>query len=371
MSVEGVQQGLQPQFSGATAAGAAEGGQGVFMGHEVALEDSPMSLIADAAEELGFALDKTQDYELSQRKLREKTEVSEKLLEVYRKLMHKVGSAKKADQLIDALKRAGSRQAMRQALQGAFPDPTDAWGVLLLAREAFEADAGVTRAQKAQLQALCDEYFQENGQAIRLGLRGAVEGERFPELGGFAQTRDLYRHTVGEFAGVQEVFAEIQQKYGDAFEKAMDFLFAAISSDIESDVPSMDRSHLESVHGKLALVRLTQSAYRLCEDVVRRWSEVHVVSAPALTPMGLLGDIVSLTRSSYVSASQVEGICRKAGAPDIEHEVLFAQELLAAVRKFPVALFGDEQKYGAVKDAVQAVVDGAIEREDEYLASQE
>ena len=368
MSVEGVQQGFQTQFAGTAASrGAAGGEQAVFMGHTVSVEESPMSLIADAAEELGFAVDKTQDYELSQRRLRNQSDVGKKLLEVYRKLMHKAGKTRKAEQLVESLKRAGSRQAMRNALLQAFSDPSDAWAALQIALEAFGADPGVSDARKSELKALSDEYFEENAQAIRLGLRGAMAGEAFPELGGMDDARDLYRQTVGEFSGVQEVFAEIQQKYGAAFDKAMDFLFAAISSDIESDVPSMERTHLESVHAKLAQVRLTQSAYRLCEDVMKRWHEVHGVTT-SLTPMTLLGDVVALSRANYVGSGQIEAICRKAGAPDVEHEVLFAQELLNTVRKFPVALFGDVQKYGAVRDAVQATVDAAIEREDEYLA---
>ena len=57
--------------------------------------------------------------------------------------------------------------------------------------------------------------------------------------------------------------------------------------------------------------------------------------------------------------------------PDIEHEVLFLQELLNTVRKFPVPLFDDENGRMTVMDAVQSAVDQAIEREDEYLASLE
>ena len=87
--------------------------------------------------------------------------------------------------------------------------------------------------------------------------------------------------------------------------------------------------------------------------------------------MELLGDIVGLREKRFIGAVQIEGILAKAGAPDIEREVLFLQELLGTARKFPVELFDDEQGRMKILDAVQEAVDRAIEREDEYLASQE
>lgn len=54
------------------------------MGHQVSVAESPASLLADAAEELGFSVDRTKDYELSRRKQRESSEVSRELLERYR-----------------------------------------------------------------------------------------------------------------------------------------------------------------------------------------------------------------------------------------------------------------------------------------------
>ena len=183
--------------------------------------------------------------------------------------------------------------------------------------------------------------------------------------------RDLYRSTVGEFSSVNEVFAEIQKAYGNNFDKAMDFLFTAISNDIDSDHPSMEKTHLESVHEKLAMVRLTQSAYTLCGELLDRWANVHNVKMSDMTAMNLLGDIVALRGKNYLGSSSIDAICRKAMPPDIEHEVLFLQELLNTVRKFPVPLFDDENGRMTVMDAVQSAVDQAIEREDEYLASLE
>ena len=373
MSVEGITSAFQTGFAqGAHAASAAEGAKGVFMGHTVsASATSPASLLADAAEELGFSVDRTKDYEISQRKQRETGDAGRKLLERYQAMMQQTGKGESLNNLVESFKKLADREAMQKALGEAFPDPTDAWAALEAAKEAFDADPSVTNDQKAALAALTKDFLAENGEAVRLGLQGALAGADYPELGGTDSTRDFYRQTVGEFSSVNEVFAEIQQKYGANFDKAMDFLFAAISNDIGCEEPSMEKTHLENVHQKLGIVRLTQSAYRLCADMLGRWQDVHGMHSPDLTPMKLLGDVIDLRGRSYVGQGLVDAICRKAAPPDIEHEVIFLQELLSTVRKFPVVLFDDDQGRMKVMDAVQSAVDDAINREDEYLASLE
>ena len=145
----------------------------------------------------------------------------------------------------------------------------------------------------------------------------------------------------------------------------------AISQDIDCETPSMGRAHLESVHAKLGLVRLTQSAFRLCEDVMNRWENVHNIKNCPMKAMDLLGSIVGLCGKSYIGMMNIQEIVRKAAPPDLEYEVLFTQELLAAVRKFPDALFDDDQSRATITDAVQAAVDDVVQREDEWLASLE
>ena len=119
------------------------------------------------------------------------------------------------------------------------------------------------------------ELEQSEGPAIRSGVQGALAARGFPELGGSDELRDLYRQTVCDFEAVIDVFKHVQTEYGGDFDRAMDFLFSALSSDIAADVPSMGSRHLENVHDNLGKVRLTQSAFRLCEDVMNRWENVH------------------------------------------------------------------------------------------------
>ena len=369
MPIDSINTGFQTQFNTPGAAPAAE--RGSFMGHTVAVQDSPESLLADAAEELGFSVDRTKEYEVGDRKQRDKASLSQfERVKLYQELMHKAGKGRKISELVESLKQTGARESAEKKALGLFPDPSDAWCALLEAAEELEA-GGADPSLVAGVKAAADRLEQARGPEIRAGIQGAVAARDFEGLDDGDALRDLYRGTVGEFSSVNEVFSEIHGKYGDNFTQAMDFLFAAISADIGSEVPSMGKAHLESVHAKLGLVRLTQSAYKLCDAQVTRWKTVHGMADSPITPMSLLGDVLGLRGKSFLSAGNIRQIVDKAGAPDPEKEVLFTQDLLKTVRDIPVALYDDEAGRMTVLTAVQDAVDEAVSREDEWLASME
>ncbi len=347
--------------------------RGSFMGNAVVQVPSPESLLADAAEELSFSADTTDDFELEERRERDKIKKSEEeRVKLYQELMHEAGKSEQLGSLRDSLRsRADSRRALDKAREY-FPDPSDAWAALMQMREELRAE-GADKALLGDVEAALAEMDEKEGPAVRAGIQGALAAAGFGDLGGSDEMRDFYRRTVCGFSSVNDVFAHVMEKYGGDFDRAMDFLFSALSADMAADVPSMGMRHLESVHDALGKVRLTQSAYRLCEAMMDRWSRVHGVKLRegGLTALELLGDMVGFREKRFVGSAQIDGILAKAGAPDIEREVLFLQELLNTARKFPVALFDDEQGRMKILDAVQESVDRAIEREDEYLASQE
>ncbi len=368
MPIENIQQSFQTQMNqSAQAARSDAHASGIFMGHSVKVSVSPSSVLADAAEEMGFAVDKTKDFEISQRKEKDRSSLNQELLKQYQQWMHQAGKSQKMDSLVESMKSLTDRQSMLKGLSEHFSDASDAWAALEYALETLDKDPSVSDKTKQELAAARDEYFKSNAQNIRLGIQGAIASEGFGELDTGDNLKDLYRTSVGEFSDVAEVFSEIQTKYGTNFDRAMDFLFSAISADINSEVPSMGKEHLENVHSKLGLVRLAQSGYTLCQEVVSRWHDVHH-GAGSLTSMGLLGDVLEMTKSSFPSSSQVDAICHKAEPADIEQKVLFIQEAFSAVRRFPDGLFPNNKR-GAVMDAFQTSLDAAIEREDEYLAS--
>ena len=372
MAIESIANQFQTMFSAQAEQGASVA-QGSFMGHAVVQAATPESILADAAEELAFSVDTTDEFELEERKERDKaTQAQADRVRMYQELMHEAGKGEQISQLRDSIRaQADARHALDKAREY-FPDPSDAWAALQELAEELRNTGGDEKQLKAVEEAIAT-LEESEGPAIRSGIQGALAARGFPELGSSDDMRGLYRQTVCEFASVMDVFAHVQKNHEGNFDRAMDFLFAALSADISADVPSMGTRHLESVHDTLGKVRLTQSAFRLCEDVVNRWENVHGMKQMpgGLDAMTLLGDVLGLGEKKFLSAMQVEGIMSKSGARDPEQEVLFLQELLSASRKFPSALFGDDAGRLKVLSAMQDAVDSAVEREDEWLAQQE
>ena len=353
----------------ASSAGALAAGS--LMGNAAVQVEDPMSLLADAAEELTFAADTTDEFELEDRKERERAEESlAERVKLYQDLMHEAGKAQDIDRLKDSLRaREGREKAAREALYR-FPDPSDAYAALSDALESLSNDPSVDPAVLEDVRQGLAELEAEHGPRIRSGIQGALAAAGYADLDGTDNLRDLYRQTVCDFTDVNAAFAHIHEKYGDVgFDKAMDFLFNALSNDLATDVPSMETTHLENVHANLEQIRLLQSTHVQCERLLQRWESVHGVTNAALTPMELLGDMVGLRNENFLGAMHIDRIAAKAKAPDIERQVLFLQELLNMTRNLPVRLFDGEQGRMKVLDAVQEAVDNAIQREDEYLAN--
>ncbi len=372
MGIESVQNTFQTFTDQGISSGVRQA-EGSFLGNTVQVAPSPAELLADAAEELSFSADTTDDFELEERKVKEQSDQAmAERIRLYQELMHQAGKSEQMNSLRDSLRtRADSRRALDKAREY-FPDPSDAWAALHEVREQLRsegADAEILR----NIDSAIFDLEQEEGPAIRAGVQGALSSRGFEDLGTVDGMRDLYRDTVCSFQSVNDVFEHIQQKYGDDFDRSMDFLFAALSADIASDQPSMGISHLESVHESLGKVRLTQSAYRLCDSMLERWENIHGVKPreDGLTSMELLKSIIGFKDIRFLGGMHIDPVLQKAHAPDIEHEVLFLQELMNTSRSFPPALFDGDQGRMKVLDAVQEAVDKAIEREDEYLASLE
>lgn len=349
---------------------------GTFMGREAVQVASPMSLLADAAEELTFTVDTTKEFELAERK--ERKSMSESMLkrvQLYKDLMHKSGKTDNMKRFTEMLRGWLKRDQILEQAARYFPDPSDAWTALADALETLEQDSAVERGVLEEIRSAMTELEHTAGPAIRAGIQGALQAGDFADIGTPEELRGLYRRTVCEFEDVNDVFAHILSQYGEAgFEEAMDFLFRALGSDLGADVPSMDMTHLESVHADLGRVRLLQSAHTLCDRMLLRWEQVHGVSGvrdDSLKPMDLLGEIIGLRNERFLGAMHIDRIAARSKAPDIEHEVLFLQELLSIIRSFPSQLFDDDQGRMKVLDAVQESVDNAIAREDEFLAAQE
>ena len=162
----------------------ADAATGSLLGRTATVAESPMSLLADAAEELTFGADTTDDFELSERKERQSTEdaLAERV-QLYKELMHQAGKGEALDRMKDGLRaKQGKEDALREALSH-FPDPSDAWAALSDALREFEGDPGVAPGTIDGIRAAIAELEATQGPAIRAGVQGALASAGFDEIG--------------------------------------------------------------------------------------------------------------------------------------------------------------------------------------------
>lgn len=363
-----------PSASQAGAQVANSGESGILLGRAATVVEDPMSLLADAAEEMTFGVDNSKNKELAERKERTALDQSQLLrVQLYQELLHQAGKEEAMNDFKASLRSRSRQQGTAlAAVREHFPDPSEAWAALLDALVDTEKDPAAPEGLAGELRSALTELEAGEGTAIRAGVNAALEASGYADLANTETLTGLYRSSVAEFNDVNAVFAYVQKEFGtSSFERAMDFLFATLSADLASDLPSMETKHLELLHGTLGQVRLLQSAFVHCEDMVARWENVHQMQENTLKPMDLLNDLVQCRKERFLGAFQIEEIADKAHAPDIEHEVLFLQDLMQMTQRLPTNFFEDMAGRGKMLDAMQEALDKAVQREDEYLATME
>ncbi|UQZ90965.1 SepL/TyeA/HrpJ family type III secretion system gatekeeper [Deltaproteobacteria bacterium Smac51] len=346
---------------------------GTLAGHRVSTVQNPMSLLANSAEELAFAVDNSRETKLAQRKEKAGRPDTGRFVDrvrMFQELMEKNGRLDKAADLKGSLRNSRDAGAALNAAKESFPDAAEAFAVLSQIREELEGE-GDAETLKVLDEALA-LLEKEDGPRIRAAINGAAQAEGFEPLGGAMELGQGYRQVACDFSGAAEMFEFIHQTYGtDGFDLALDFLYRALAADLAADVPGMGGGHLESVAANLGLVRNLQSAYALVDRLTGRWKELHKVKSSRLTAMGLFKEIMSFKDERFIAAARVSKLAQMAEPPDVEMEVIFLQEFLGAARNFTNHFFQTPDNRVKFIDAVQEAVDEAIAREDEFLASLE
>lgn len=345
---------------------------GAFMGHAVTVVSDPMSLLADAAEELTFSIDTTDEFELSEREEEDKSlKALEARVQLYKEMMHQAGKSKELNHLTEQLRSARTKDDTLRQVRERFPDSSDAYAALEHALEELEKSGASSESIQVVKNAR-EDLFAEAGSAIRAGIQAALSAQTYGDLDSGDALRGLYRRVVCDFPNVNTLFDHILATYGDdKFDQAVSFLTRTLGADMAADIPSMEKTHLESVNANLGQVRLLQSANAQCCRVMDRWKSVHGVDGCPLNASTLLGKILALRGENFLGADNFERIATEAKPPDIGREVLFLQEVMAMIRSLPSLLFDGHSGHMKMLDAVQSAVDNAIEREDAFFAAQE
>ena len=78
-------------------------------------------------------------------------------------------------------------------------------------------------------------------------------------------------------------------------------------------------------------------------------------------------EILPLKDQRWVDPNKILKMTNRLGLDDVEAKIYFLRELLAIVRKLPLAIYNDPQDRLRLIDALQSSLDKAIEEEEELL----
>ncbi|MDR2441947.1 MAG: type III secretion system gatekeeper subunit SctW [Deltaproteobacteria bacterium] len=339
--------------------------EGALAGNKLTVSSSPESLLADAAEELTFSVDNTEELDLKERK--EKKTIDPSLVQrvkLYRDIMKKRDLTERFDALRSALKNCTRFQDVLDQAYNFFSDPADVYAALSELADSLPDNALIKEALEA--------LDQESGSEIRASIAGALAGLEFSDLGEPLQLKNDYVRVAIDFSDVLDMFNHIINRFGpECLDRGVDFLNRALAADLAADTPSCDKTSLESVADQLGKVRSLNSIRALGQNLADRWREVHGQSHSELVDMDFLKFILEGRRESLPTTSLAAPLIRKANPEDIEKEVLFRQDLLQSVKNLTVQTFGDLDQRARFINAIQEGLDEAVSREDEWLAAME
>lgn len=332
--------------------------KGSLMGQAVSKADA-MSLVANAAEEAGFAKSEREETRLEARKLKPLTPSTERVEQIqkYLELMDKQGKRQHLDAFISALRGSANldpRTALATAKQF-FSDPGDMATALFSAGKELGMEEVFAEAQ-AQLE---DEF----GMQVQTRLAAGVRALEFGDLGSPDALKDLYAGAVLDAASPVEIFERIVTDFGDAhIDEAMDFLTKTLGDTLSATTSQTDKALLESVAKDLEAVRLLRGLHGSCKGLLDRLQSAHGIR-PQLSSTGLLKEMLALRDTPFVGAFDMENLASRLGVDDLEQRILFFQDLQQTARALPVNLFRDEGGRLGIIDAVQMALDEAIAAE--------
>ena len=348
--------------------------QGQFMGAKVTQESSPMSLLADAAEELTFSMAEGEETRLDERK--EKAGEKEKrssdiFIDAARAQAQEAEERfgrplNYLEQLFKLKNNAALFElmgAITQALpDGEHPDPADQF--ILLAGLHDRLGGGHPLA--GTLGQALDELAETQRFAVASGLAVDMAAPDFAELRD-KDLRGAYRSAATGFASPREALTALRARFGeDKMDHGLDFLMTVLGNELSSLGPSVEKSQLKALTGDLAAVRVLGIVHTRLTAVLDRLDKAHGVTSP-MGPETLLDAVLAARDNQYAGSRDFQGMAQQAGTPDTEREVLFLQDMLHALRDLPDLFYESHETRQRLQGALQSALDDAVSREEEEL----
>jgi type III secretion system YopN/LcrE/InvE/MxiC family regulator len=248
--------GLQPGVSGGLPGGQPAPMQGNFRGEMVQVQESPLSMLESAAEELTFgAHERMTRRELGELKIEDKgsrqLEQVERIQE-YLESLPDLDQEKVRDMVERLLQRGegGSQEGLKRELEGFHEDITYQQGALELMDDALRGnDDPKAQELRRNVQALMAENNRTMAPAIQAGLNitqtamlNASDASEVQDL------RNFYRESVLSHESLSKSWSNIVQRYGEGdLGGRIKFLLQALGADLSSRGPSIAPAELKAI----------------------------------------------------------------------------------------------------------------------------
>ena len=341
---------------------------GAYRGLQVVQQTDPMALLAEMLEELSFAASEYEEKNIEERK----PVLEEKGLTHNRQFQFAVPKLKDLnkqdlEQFLQSLrqKNVEKQGEVRALLTALFKLPLHQHAALLHAGEEY----GDNPALLEVLDFLAEELESAYGLEIRAGYNIAdVPAEGL--AGGQAELRALYTETVLDYKSLEDAMRRLVEQYGaENFPAAVHSLFKAVSADCSAAAPSLDPARLRTLMDDMYQLEVLGNVYRDCAALLDKVRSDHAPGPgsplAAARAEDIMRPVFRLKDETLVQPSQVATLMPFLGSnPDPVCDVHICQGVKGIVRKMPHRVFLDNDKRQALLDAVQHLVDAAVEREE-------
>lgn len=335
---------------------------GNFMGERVAVLNDPMSLIADAAEELSFSA--SEDVE---RKLSERKEARDKMRGQYIHYVEACPDLQQQDleQFMQSVRSLlGAKNASVLALvREQFSDPTHQHAALSYARH------GAPGELPQELADLLDEALEtlerEQGQAVQAGYNivGVPAGDLPTPPSGL---RVLYRDTLIDFESYEKTFAALLEKFGpEELPAAVSYLIGALGADMNAVTPSTSKAALKEVMDGLYMVESLSTLLKRARSLLDSLEERH--GAHGIAERQLIEPLLKYKDAPLLLESQVVRDMPYLVSGNPSRDAELTQGVKELARLMPHKIFVSPESRQNTLNALQDVLDKAIDREEAAL----
>ena len=349
---------------------------GTYRGRRVLTVPNPLSMIEEAAEEVGMEAEERMDRRLEERRASHGRTESPKKSAMTSLLTGESEADAQSESILDREEledyvryledhRNSSEKEVLDEAERRFADVSDQYQAMAEAGTLLgdgEENAGLRQAlDRAEANLL-----ETSGPAVRAGLN-IVEAALALASSGFApvdEIRDFYRKSILDFASVADLYAKIIQRFGkEKFQTSVEFLLRASGQDLESAGPSISKEQLRSVTDQLYDVEVLGNMHRNLSDLLDRTRELFKQGLHA-EAFDLMSEILRLTGERWIRAEDFQQMLEKAEIADLHASIYFLTALREQIRLIPLKVYPSTESRGKMLDAAQIALDGIVEKDE-------